>query len=130
MASTTRGHQFIIRSSRELTDDEAARLEEKLRQELATFGLEHYEVVGRRRKGMELAPRQRQIITLVRDGLSNREIAQHLGISEQTVKNTMMGIIQKLDATNRTDAVLEAIRRGEIELGSGVMHRKAKERAG
>ena len=60
-----------------------------------------------------------EVLTCVTQGKSNKEIANLLGISHQTVKNIMSEALHRLDATNRVDAVVQAIRRGEIELGRG-----------
>ena len=50
------------------------------------------------------------------DGLSNKAIAARLGISDETVKFHLSAIFGKLQATNRTDAVRQALRRGMVEL--------------
>jgi DNA-binding NarL/FixJ family response regulator len=50
------------------------------------------------------------------EGLSNKAIADHLGISDQTVKFHVSAIAGKLGASNRTDAVRRAVRRGLIAL--------------
>ncbi len=111
------GHQVIIRSSKALTGEEARRLTEKLNEELATLGLEDYHVwIGREKA--RLSPQQRQLIVLIRDGFSNREIAERLGLKLQTVKNEIKETMYMLGATNRAHAVVQAIRRGEIELGT------------
>jgi DNA-binding NarL/FixJ family response regulator len=51
----------------------------------------------------------------VSKGKSNKIIADDLGISEHTVKNHIKSILSKLDASDRTGAVVIAIRRGFIE---------------
>jgi DNA-binding NarL/FixJ family response regulator len=53
---------------------------------------------------------------VVADGLSNKAAAARLGISDETVKFHLSAIFGKLQASNRTDAVSEALRRGLIEL--------------
>ena len=111
------GRQIIIRSSRELTDEEAHRLEERLSEELATLGLEDYRVWSGREKA-RLSPRQRELLVLIRDGFSNRDIAERMGLTLQTVKNEIKEAMYKVGATNRAHAVVQAIRRGEIELGT------------
>jgi DNA-binding NarL/FixJ family response regulator len=63
-----------------------------------------------------LTPREIQIVELVADGLSNREIAHRLGVSDETVKFHLGGIFGKLGASNRTDAVRRALRRQLIPL--------------
>jgi DNA-binding NarL/FixJ family response regulator len=61
-----------------------------------------------------LTPRERQVIELLVEGLSNKTIAARLGISDQTVKFHVAAICGKLGAANRTDAVRRAIRRGIV----------------
>ena len=63
-----------------------------------------------------LTPREREVLALVAEGLANKAIAHALGISDQTVKFHVAAIIAKLGATNRTDAVRRAVRRGLIAL--------------
>ncbi|TMF25077.1 MAG: response regulator transcription factor, partial [Chloroflexi bacterium] len=46
------------------------------------------------------------------EGLSNKQIARRLGISEKTVRNHLVSVYDKLRATNRTHAVMLAIRLG------------------
>ena len=52
----------------------------------------------------------------VSKGKGNKTIASDLGISEHTVKNHIKNILSKLDASDRTEAVMIAIRRGYIEM--------------
>lgn len=59
-----------------------------------------------------LSPRERQVLALVVDGLSNREIGSRLGISEVTVKRHMGSILVRLEVSDRTQAVVAALRRG------------------
>ncbi len=66
--------------------------------------------------GFELTPRERDVIALLAEGLSNKAIGQRLGISPDTVKFHVGRLIDKLDATGRTDAVAHAARRGIIQL--------------
>ena len=63
-----------------------------------------------------LTPREIEVLELVAEGLSNKAVAQRLGISDQTVKFHLTSISGKLGATNRTDAVRRAVRRGLIAL--------------
>jgi len=63
-----------------------------------------------------LTAREMEILGLVVQGQSNREIAYGLGISHQTVKNHMTAILRKLGATGRTEAAVGALRRGWIPL--------------
>jgi DNA-binding NarL/FixJ family response regulator len=64
----------------------------------------------------DLTPRERDVLTLMAEGVSNKVIAKRLGISVHTAKFHVASILDKLDATGRTDAVAHAARRGVIEL--------------
>jgi DNA-binding CsgD family transcriptional regulator len=66
--------------------------------------------------GFDLTPRERDVIALLAEGLSNKAIGQRLGISPDTAKFHVGRLIDKLDATGRTDAVAHAARRGIIHL--------------
>lgn len=63
-----------------------------------------------------LTPRERQVLGLIADGLSNKEIARRLGISEHTVKFHVNTIMSKLGARSRTEAVVIAARLGLIAI--------------
>ena len=56
------------------------------------------------------------MVGLVGQGLKNREIAQQLSISEQTVKNHLGSIMRKLAVNDRTHAVVYALRQGWINV--------------
>lgn len=64
----------------------------------------------------QLTAREVQVLELLAEGLSNKAIAGRLDISDQTVKFHVASISSKLGATNRTDAVRRAVRRGLITL--------------
>ena len=57
-----------------------------------------------------------RLLRLLAEGLANKAIAQRLDISEHTVKFHVNAILRKLDAQSRTEAVIEATRRGLILL--------------
>ena len=63
-----------------------------------------------------LTARERQVLALLAEGLPNKGIAAALDISDQTVKFHVAAIIGKLGASNRTDAVRRAVRRGLVTL--------------
>jgi two-component system, NarL family, nitrate/nitrite response regulator NarL len=63
-----------------------------------------------------LTPREREVLELVADGLSNKLIAEKLRISEHTAKFHLRSILDKLGADTRTDAVAKAARRGMLVL--------------
>ncbi len=62
--------------------------------------------------GEALSPRETQILTLVADGLTNREIAEELNISQYTVASHIKNIYRKLSVSSRTRAIYEARARG------------------
>ena len=63
-----------------------------------------------------LTPREAEVLSLVAKGLSNAEVAARIGRTEGTVKVHLKNILQKLDASDRTEAVTTALRRGFIRL--------------
>jgi DNA-binding NarL/FixJ family response regulator len=63
-----------------------------------------------------LTPREIEILDCVARGYSNKEIAQALNISDQTVKNHITSILRKLAVNDRTQAVIYALRHGWIKL--------------
>ena len=63
-----------------------------------------------------LSQRELDVLRAVSQGQANKIIASELGISENTVKNHVKSILSKLDASDRTDAAIIAIRRGYIEM--------------
>jgi DNA-binding CsgD family transcriptional regulator len=65
---------------------------------------------------IELTPRELDVLVLMAEGASNKTIAKQLGISVHTAKFHVGSILDKLDATGRTDAVAHAARRGVIHL--------------
>lgn len=66
--------------------------------------------------GNDLTPRELEILQGIFDGYANKEIGYKLNISEGTVKNHVVSILSKLEANDRTQAVLIAIKRGLIRL--------------
>jgi len=63
-----------------------------------------------------LTPREVEVLELLAEGLPNKGIARRLDISDQTVKFHVASIYGKLGASNRTDAVRRALRRGLITI--------------
>lgn len=64
-----------------------------------------------------LTPREREVLKLIADGMTNREIADELVLSLSTVQTHRLHIMEKLNLHNRTELVKYAIRRGLIESG-------------
>lgn len=75
-----------------------------------------------RRQDTDQAPervitsREEEVLQLIADGCSTPEVAEQLFISQKTVKNHLASIYQKLDARDRTQAVLQAVRMGIVTL--------------
>ncbi len=63
-----------------------------------------------------LSPREMEILEHVTLGMINKEIANKLGISQQTVKNHMTSILKKLNVKDRTQAAVTALRRGWVRI--------------
>ncbi|WP_185035707.1 response regulator [Streptomyces candidus] len=63
-------------------------------------------------RSTSLTDREREVLALIADGRSNREIARALVLSEKTVKTHVSNILMKLDLADRTQAALYAVRHG------------------
>jgi DNA-binding NarL/FixJ family response regulator len=68
---------------------------------------------------MPLSVREVEVLDCVAQGYSNKEIAEALFITEQTVKNHMTSVLRKLEVSDRVQAVLYAVKHGWIQIGSG-----------
>jgi DNA-binding NarL/FixJ family response regulator len=64
----------------------------------------------------ELSPRELEVLMLIADGLSNREIGKRLGIAEATVKWHVNIILSRLNVGDRTEAIVAALQRGIMQL--------------
>ncbi len=63
-----------------------------------------------------LTAREREVLNYIAQGYLNKQIANELGIGEQTIKNHVTSILRKLNANVRTEAVVVAIRQGLISI--------------
>ena len=70
---------------------------------------------GAKARGL-VTKREEEVLQLIADGCSTPEVASELFISQKTVKNHLASIYQKLDARDRTQAVLTAVRMGIVAL--------------
>ncbi|HET9739811.1 MAG TPA: helix-turn-helix transcriptional regulator, partial [Solirubrobacteraceae bacterium] len=83
---------------------------------LGELGAEHDAGRARRLLGStaaplaELTPREREVLSLVADGLTNRQIAERLVVSEHTVHRHVTNLLRKLDLPSRTAAAAYAVR--------------------
>jgi DNA-binding NarL/FixJ family response regulator len=66
-----------------------------------------------------LSGRQTEILQMIADGLSTKQVARELGITQKTVHNHLNAIYRRLDAQSLTHAVLSAVRLGIIDLNTG-----------
>ena len=77
-------------------------------------------MVTRSEQGAEgvgaLSKREREVLSLVAEGLNNRAIAARLFISENTVKNHIRNIHEKLGVHTRMEAVVRAVREGLLRI--------------
>jgi len=64
----------------------------------------------------DLTEREQQVLRMMADGMANKEIASHLGISTHTVKFHISSILGKLGASSRTEAVSIGIRNGQVAI--------------
>jgi DNA-binding NarL/FixJ family response regulator len=66
--------------------------------------------------GSSLTARETEVLRMIAEGLANKEIAYRLGISEHTVKFHVSGLLGKLGAASRAEAIAIGIRRGQVLL--------------
>lgn len=64
----------------------------------------------------QLSPRELEVLQLVAEGLSNKEIGARLGIAENTIKIHVANIFTKLGVSDRTQALVVALKRGIIDI--------------
>ncbi|MBW4470262.1 MAG: response regulator transcription factor [Stenomitos rutilans HA7619-LM2] len=72
--------------------------------------------LSERMSSPQLTERERQVLLLITEGKNNQEIANALNVSEGTIKFHVNGILRKLGASDRTQAVLVALKRGIANL--------------
>lgn len=77
-----------------------------------------------------LTGRERDILSAIVKGDSNREIAQLLGLSEKTVKNYVSDILSKLNVRDRTEAAVYALRMGLVSEGDWRLSTRDRNRTG
>ncbi|WEO98264.1 response regulator transcription factor [Streptomyces sp. FXJ1.172] len=83
-----------------------------LQPEVADALLSQEEANSGQGRGTSLTERESEVLGLIADGRSNREIARALVLSEKTVKTHVSNILMKLDLADRTQAALWAVRHG------------------
>jgi DNA-binding NarL/FixJ family response regulator len=65
---------------------------------------------------VRLTPREKEILQIIAKGMSNREVAEILDLSRSTVRTHLEHIYEKLEVSNRTEAVTEGLKHGLIDL--------------
>ncbi|HLI37514.1 MAG TPA: response regulator transcription factor [Streptosporangiaceae bacterium] len=89
----------------------------KLLAEFATLGKRDEEERPQQVPAPKLTDREMEVLRLIARGMNNRDIARELFISENTVKNHVRNILEKLQIHSRMEAVMIAVREKLIELG-------------
>ncbi len=80
-----------------------------------------YRIIWQQEFGLNaayLTPKEIEILHQMAQGYLNKQIAGNLNICEQTAKNHVSSILKKLEATNRTQAVVRAMRFGIVSQGA------------
>jgi DNA-binding NarL/FixJ family response regulator len=103
------GGEFLINDKVFARPAVASRVLKEFR-ELAIFGQEAQPIFA------PLSPREVEILDNIAQGMTNKQVAFALGISEQTVKNHMSSILRKLSVNDRTQAVVYAMKQGWIRI--------------
>ena len=86
-------------------------LTSKLISELTRLSVRGEEVVAN-----PLTEREREVLALMAEGLNNRDIAAKIFVSEKTVKNHVTNIFRKLDVSDRTQAVVQGVKRKLVDI--------------
>ncbi|HEX7949600.1 MAG TPA: response regulator transcription factor [Candidatus Limnocylindrales bacterium] len=103
------GGEFLINDKVFAKPAVASRVLKEFR-ELAVYGQEAQPIFA------PLSPREVEILDNIAQGMTNKQVASALSISEQTVKNHMSSILRKLAVNDRTQAVVYAMRQGWIKM--------------
>jgi DNA-binding NarL/FixJ family response regulator len=104
-----RGGEYLINDKVFARPAVASRVLKEFR-ELAVYGQEAAPIFA------PLSPREVEILDNIAKGMTNKQVAYALTISEQTVKNHMSSILRKLSVNDRTQAVVYAMKQGWIRI--------------
>jgi DNA-binding NarL/FixJ family response regulator len=102
----------IVAAIRAAKDGEGFFSRGLVRRVIQEFARKDRMIRGQRKLFEELTKREMDVLRWLAAGLPNRQIAQHLHLSEKTVRNYISTILQKLQANDRTEAALIAARHG------------------
>jgi DNA-binding NarL/FixJ family response regulator len=104
-----RSGEYLINDKVFARPEVASRVLKEFR-ELAIYGQEAAPIFA------PLSPREVEILDNIARGMTNKQVAYELSISEQTVKNHMSSILRKLSVNDRTQAVVYAMKQGWIKI--------------
>ena len=104
-------HDIKARADVTHVSDDLVSLEDSIR-ELLTISSRHMSPPAS--AGPALSDRELHVLAHVADGLSNKQVARRMGISEKTVRNHLTRIFHKLGVVTRTEAVVTAIQAGKL----------------
>ncbi len=115
---TSASTEQVLATLRDVADGQLAVSPGVPREALATRDEEAVATQTPRERAEALAvtPREHDVLVLVADGLTNKEIGARLSITEDTVKKHVQNLIWKLRAADRTQAAILALRLGLIEI--------------
>lgn len=97
-----------------------------LSRELAFQILKEFPISVASEDHIPLTIREREILNWVASGMTNKEIATQLGISDQTVKNHLKNILQKLHLENRVQLTRYALDKGLVNRKAGLFHKRKR----
>jgi DNA-binding NarL/FixJ family response regulator len=106
----------ILDATRRLSDGETLLSEDELVALLRLAGQNREEEVEARASIEQITPREREVLQMLAEGLSNKEIAAKLHMSVDTERTHMMNILNKLGVHSRIQALVFATRHGLVEL--------------
>lgn len=109
VGSVTDGHPYLSNSILELIYPE-------IRELLNIRGNELFVQLDVRRPYHLLTTKEAEVLQLLTDGHSNRVISEKMGVSEKTTKNHVSSILLKMEVSDRTKAVLKALKNGWVHL--------------
>jgi DNA-binding NarL/FixJ family response regulator len=108
----------VVATLRSVADGQLAIDPQLLREALSTTGRGARDGTPRdQAASYNLTPREHDVLERVAEGLTNKEIGGHLGISEDTVKKHVQNLIWKLNAADRTQAAILALKLGLLDGG-------------
>src|SRR5215212_430784 len=106
----------ILDATRRLGEGEALISQEELIELLRLAGQNREEELEARASIEQITPREQEVLSLLAEGLSNKEIAAKLHMSVDTERTHMMNILNKLGVHSRVQALLFAARHGLVEI--------------